>query len=81
MGNNKKMGLTYPDNDTINQLLAQPTSYSTMSLTPVDYRLGKKKDGTLVLQGKYHIVTVNTSTNTETYRYEWHDIETVDLDE
>ena len=55
--------------------------YSTMSLTPVAYRLGKKKDGTLVLQGKYHITIVNTSTKMETYRHEWKDLETVELDD
>lgn len=81
MSEDKKMGLTYPDTDTVNQLLAQPTSYSTMTLTPVDYRLGKKKDGTLVLQGKYHITIVNTSTKMETYRHKWKDLETVELDD
>lgn len=72
--------MPYPTNSELDDIEI-PQEYSTMTLTPVEYRLGRKKNGTLVLQGKHHITTVNVSTRVETYRYVWKDIETVDLDD
>jgi len=78
MSEDKKMGYT---NTTGEMKIDQPISYSTMTTRPTGYRLAKKKDGTLVLQGMYEVITTIIDTNNRSFSVEWCDIETVELDD
>lgn len=61
---------------TGNFITSNISTARTISLTPHEYRLGKKPDGTLVLQGAYI-----WNEGLTCYGVEWRDIPTIEIEE
>jgi len=78
MSEDKKMGHT---NDHRDIPLGKPLSYYVTTTIPKEYRLAKKKDGTLILQGNFPMVKHTMGTREEEHSNEWRDLETVELDD